>query len=257
MARLYALNDSHNFDQGGIQFINGVGVSNDANVTAALVAKGYVERSGSALTVYDRMTEAELQARIDEIGLDREGLDEKYELVALLEAYVPAVDTVRCATPVADPVAGAIPLGSDVALSSVTSGTAIYYTLDGSAPDATKTKYTGPVAIEAASTLKAIALKAEHIDSEVLSAAYTKAKVATPVATPGAGEVADDTEVILSCATAGAKIYFTVDGSTPDATDTEYTEPIVITDAVTVKAIGILDGCTDSDVLSAAYTIAT
>lgn len=256
MTRLYAPNDSHSFNQGGIQFINGVGVSNDVNVVAGMVAKGYVQKTGAALTVYDRMTEADLQALIDELGLVRVGLDEKYELIALLESYVPDVDTVKCATPVAAPVAGAVVLGSTVVLTCATPGADIYYTLDGAAPDATKTKYTVPVAIASALTLKAIAIKDEHINSEILSAAYTQAKVATPVAAPAAGEVADNSEVALSCATAGAKIYYTVDGSEPDATDTEYTAPIVITDPVTIKAIGILAGCTNSDVLAAAYTIA-
>lgn len=256
MTRLYSPNDSHNFDQGGIQFINGAGVSNDANVVAELVAKGYAQKTGAALTVYDRMTEADLQALIDELGLVRVGLDEKHELITLLESFVPDVDTVKCATPVATPVAGAVALGSTVALACATIGADIYYTIDGTAPDATKTKYTVPVVIASALTLKAIAIKDEHIDSEVLSAAYTQAKVATPVAAPVAGEVADNSEVVLTCATIGAKIYYTVDGSEPDATDTEYTEPIVITDEVTIKAIGILTGYANSDVLSAAYTIA-
>lgn len=173
MARLYAPNDAHNYDQGAIQFINGVGVSNDSDVIAALVADGYVQRSGTALTVFDRMTEAELQARIDEIGLDRTGLDEKYELVALLEAYVPAVDTVRCATPVADPVAGEVADNSDIALSCATAGASIYYTINGDAPTSESTLYEGPITITDAMTLKAIAIKDDHIDSEVLSAAYT------------------------------------------------------------------------------------
>lgn len=81
-------------------------------------------------------------------------------------------------------------------------------------------------------------------------------QVATPVADPVAGEVADNSTVELSCTTDGSTVYYTVDGSTPDDTATEYTEPIVITDAVTIKAIAYKGAMTPSEVLSSAYTIA-
>ena len=81
------------------------------------------------------------------------------------------------------------------------------------------------------------------------------AKVATPVATPEAGNVASGTKVRLSCRTYGATIYYTLDGSTPDESDTEYTGAITISESKTIKAIAVLSGKTDSDVLTAAYTI--
>lgn len=81
--------------------------------------------------------------------------------------------------------------------------------------------------------------------------------VATPVATPVAGAVADNSTILLSCATPGSSIYYTIDGSTPDNTDTLYTSAgIVITDAMTLKAIAYNTGYNASAVLSAAYTIA-
>lgn len=79
--------------------------------------------------------------------------------------------------------------------------------------------------------------------------------VATPVATPAAGEVAANTEVALTCATEDAKIFYTVDGTDPSADSTKYTEAIVVSEAVTIKAIAIKEGMTNSEVLEAAYTI--
>ena len=53
----------------------------------------------------------------------------------------------------------------------------------------------------------------------------------------------------------GAKIYYTDDGTTPDATDgTEYTGPITLSATKTIKAIAIKSGVADSDVFSATYT---
>ena len=83
-------------------------------------------------------------------------------------------------------------------------------------------------------------------------------KVATPVASPKGGSVATGTTVTLSCATDGAKIYYTTDGSTPSASSTEYTStPIDITADITIKAIAVNDGMDPSDILNESYTIAT
>ena len=83
-------------------------------------------------------------------------------------------------------------------------------------------------------------------------------KVATPVASPKGGSVAAGTTVTLSCATDGAKIYYTTDGSTPSASSTEYTStPIDITAAATIKAIAVKEGMDPSEVMSESYTVLT
>jgi plastocyanin len=79
--------------------------------------------------------------------------------------------------------------------------------------------------------------------------------VATPEASPGAGEVASGTTVNLTTATAGADIYYTIDGSTPTASSTLYVEPIIVTTTTTIKAIAVKEGMTDSEVLIVEYTI--
>jgi hypothetical protein len=79
--------------------------------------------------------------------------------------------------------------------------------------------------------------------------------VATPTADPAAGAVADEATVTLATATAGATIYYTTDGSTPTTGSMVYSEALVISIAVTIKAIAVKAGMANSAVLSAAYTI--
>ena len=82
-----------------------------------------------------------------------------------------------------------------------------------------------------------------------------KETVATPAFSIASGAVNSGTSVTISCATEGAKIYYTRDGSDPTAESTEYTTAISVTTAVTLKAIAVKDGMNNSAVASASYTI--
>jgi hypothetical protein len=84
-------------------------------------------------------------------------------------------------------------------------------------------------------------------------------KVATPTASPTARAVASGTEITLTTATTGATIYYTTDGSAPTASSTAYsnTAKPKITAEITLKAIAVKAGMTDSDVFTAVYTINT
>lgn len=104
-------------------------------------------------------------------------------------------------------------------------GSIIRYTLDGSAPGPGSPVYTGPIVVASTATLKAIATKPNQIDSPVMTAVFTEtaaAKVAMPVATPpGPGNASpygfssSPLSVILSDATPGAAIHWSLDGSAP------------------------------------------
>lgn len=80
-------------------------------------------------------------------------------------------------------------------------------------------------------------------------------QVATPTFSPAASNVAEGTEVSIDCETEGATIHYTTDGSDPDANSAEYTEPIAIDHAMTIKAIAVKEGMNNSDIAEAAYKI--
>lgn len=69
--------------------------------------------------------------------------------------------------------------------------------------------------------------------------------VAAPVIS-GTTPFAESTQATISCTTAGASIYYTIDGSTPTSASTAYTEAIALTDTTTVKAIAVKDGVSSS-----------
>lgn len=77
----------------------------------------------------------------------------------------------------------------------------------------------------------------------------------TPTFNPESGEVLSGTEVAISTNTTGATIYYTTDGSTPSTSSNVYSEPIVITEATTIKAYAVKTDYNDSEVATAVYTI--
>ena len=80
-------------------------------------------------------------------------------------------------------------------------------------------------------------------------------KLVAPTFDPAAGSVTSGTKVAISDAHTDATIYYTTDDSDPTTSSTEYTTPIEITTATTIKAIAVIDGYATSDVASATYTI--
>ncbi len=74
-------------------------------------------------------------------------------------------------------------------------------------------------------------------------------QVATPTVATAAAQSGAQL-VTLSTTTSGATIYYTVDGTTPTSASTQYFAPFLLTSTVTVKAIGVLSGDTDSAVAS-------
>ena len=75
-------------------------------------------------------------------------------------------------------------------------------------------------------------------------------KVATPTATPAAGEVAKGTKVEFKCKTEGAKISYKTTGEY-----TEYTDPVEVNADTTFTVKATKDGMDDSDEVKFAYTV--
>lgn len=78
--------------------------------------------------------------------------------------------------------------------------------------------------------------------------------VDAPTFAPEAGTYTAAQNVTIACATDGAAIYYTLDGTTPTANSTLYENAIEITETTTINAIAFV-GETASDMATATYTI--
>ena len=113
---------------------------------------------------------------------------------------------------------------------------------------APNTEYTGYVRIPGTDTQKA---------SAVTSSTQTAPKltVAAPVFKPDGTTSFRGTQTVeISCATPGASIYYTTDGTTPTSSGTAYSGAISLTSTTTIKAIAVKADMNDSAVAAATFT---
>jgi hypothetical protein len=83
----------------------------------------------------------------------------------------------------------------------------------------------------------------------------TLAKVSTVVSDVASGPIPAGASVSLSTSTPDASIYYTTNGDTPTLESTLYTQPIVINEITTIKAVANAPGFDPSDVATFEYQI--
>ena len=169
-----------------------------------------------------------------------------------------STNTPQVATPTFNPGAGAYTSTQSVTIADTTAGAGIYYTTDGSSPTTSSTKYSGSIAVSASETISAIAVLSGDTNSVIASSTYTISlpQAAMPTFNPSPGTYAATEMVSIGDATAGAAIYYTLNGTTPTQSSNRYTSPIPVASSETIKAIAIASGYANSSVASATYTIA-
>ena len=139
------------------------------------------------------------------------------------------------------------------AIISVKVGGTSWGTQTNTATTATSFNFTGTGNGEISIELKNQVKKALYIKS--ITVEYTTGKVTpTPTITPASKTFSESFKATISCTDAAAKIYYTLDGNTPDANSTPYTTGITIPEeTTTLKAVAIKDGKA-SKVADAVYT---
>ena len=184
--------------------------------------------------VYDVTTSCTLKVVLERYG------------VVLTEVAEKSVTTVSCATP----VISFDYTTSEVSITCATAGASIYYTTDGSNPNASSTPYNNtPFSVTSPTTIKAFATHTTLPSSEVATLEITQ--VATPTIQNNGSNA-----ISITSATEGATIYYTIDGTNPTTSSTPYTGPLTENvSGVTIKAIAVKENMLTSGVGSGSVTL--
>jgi hypothetical protein len=160
-------------------------------------------------------------------------------------------------TPTFSIAAGSYSTAQTVTIGDSQASTTFYYTTNGTAPTTSSTKYTGAITVSATETIEAIAVATGYTNSQIATVTYTIAPaLLAPVFSPAPGTYTSAQSVTISDATASALIYYTIDGTTPTTSSTQYTGAIWQCETQTLRAIAVETGYTNSPTTMAIYTIA-
>lgn len=263
----------------------------DVNVTAnptASIASGTTIEKGTEVTLYCATEGAVIYYTLDgscpcdESALQYDGTpivineDTELRIMAVAEGrdesdvvvyyYYVKEDVKMTANPTASIASGTtVEKGTEVTLNCTTEGAVIYYTLDGSSPQDKVTQYNGtPIIINNNTELRIMAVAEGYSESDVVVYYYyvegDVKMTANPTASIASGTTVEKgTEVTLSCATEGAFIYYTLDGSSPLDEDTQIRydgTPIVINEDTELRIMAVAEGYAESYVVTYYYYIA-
>ena len=145
-----------------------------------------------------------------------------------------------------------------IVISCPTGEAIVRYTLDDTPVMEDSSIYTMPFTVSETTTVRAKAFKTDWFDSEEVVQTFTRLWYTNETPVISAESAAFDAasqEVTILCATEGATVYYTIDGSEPSAANGRvYKGPFNIYDSVTVKAIAVKNDWKDSAVASVAFT---
>lgn len=139
--------------------------------------------------------------------------------------------------------------GASVSMSA-SEGT-IYYTLDGSNPTTGSSRYTGSFNLTNSACIKAITERNGGI-SQIQTVNVEVPRLSAPTINT---EMGNDAMVVSIGTDAGASVYYTLDGSTPNMSSQPYIGAFSVKDAVTVKAISVKYGCANSTVSTGSVVV--
>lgn len=161
-------------------------------------------------------------------------------------------------TPVAAPVlslpAGVYYTKQVVTLSTTAPGATMYYTLNGTTPTTASRKVTGPIAINAAETLMAIAV-VPGVDPSAVTSAYYALTAPTPVIAPTGATYNGTQMVTITTPTPIQAIFYTTTGNNPTSSSKVYSGPIPVGASGYVTAFAAQTGFLSSPIVRAQFTI--
>lgn len=163
------------------------------------------------------------------------------------------------ATPTLSPTPGTFTSPQLVTISTTTSGATIRYTTDGIDPSYVSRLYSGPIAADTTTQVKAKAFKTDWVASGTASGLYTidLGTVDTPRLSPGSGIYPTYRTVTVTTETSGATIHYTTDGDDPTESDPTVASGSTVTvdKSMTFKVRAWKSGVPESSVARGDYEL--
>lgn len=145
-----------------------------------------------------------------------------------------------------------------IKLDCYTDNATIYYTIDGTVPTTSSNIYTEAINIDATTNIRAIAVKENWDNSDMLDIYYMEAvTVVEPTFNPDNSQTFSKAfDLEITCETSGATLYYTTNGTEPTDDGTGYTSPININldKTTTIKIFGAKSGIFPSPVITKTFT---
>ena len=164
----------------------------------------------------------------------------------------------QCADPVVSPRDGTVfkHSGQVVRIDQDGEEGVLRYTIDGTEPTVVSPIYEGPFAVDDSTVVKAKVFSDRYFDSAVVTVNLMREwePVATPVITAAEEFTGSETKVMLVCATPGATIRYTTDGSEPISESPQYAGPFWGDESCIVKAVAMCVDYLTSEVASRTIT---
>jgi hypothetical protein len=170
--------------------------------------------------------------------------------------------TIECpGSPVFSPPGGSYTAAVTVAITApgLPSSGVIFYTTDGTVPNAGSNSYSQPVQVATSETLIAIATAPGCPIAGPATATYSLSNVlleaAMPTFAPAPGTYCGGQSITLATPTPGATIFYTTDGTNPSTTSAVYTTPIALFKSMDIRAMTTAPGYQASPIASGQYTL--
>jgi hypothetical protein len=160
--------------------------------------------------------------------------------------------------PVISPASGSFTGSQTVTITDAVPGATIYYTTNGTIPYSGSPVYSSssPLVISSNETVTAIASPNGYLQSAPASATYVSTSTAAnPVFSLLTGTYTGTQTLTITDSSAGAIIYYTLDGSTPTTASAVYSNTLSVPVSETVQAIAAAPGLFASSVVTGDYTI--
>lgn len=176
-----------------------------------------------------------------------------------LTATVALTATAQLPAPVLTPATAVSDSNITVTMSCAVADAVLHYTIDGTEPTASSAVYSTPLVFDTPNTytVKALAVKSGWENSTVVTGTYTVNEppapdtVAVPVITPASDLYYVPQIVTITCATDGAVIRYTLDGSEPTENSTVYSAPFMVSANTTITAKAWKEGWIASETAAA------